>query len=156
MSSSSSETLEQSNVQNVIVMRHGDRLDNADPLWISSAERPWDPPLTEGGKIRAWNTGKKLRKNPGFKIDRVFVSPFLRCIQTANEVITALCADGDSDLLETSENAIIDPSGVKVTMILPYDDDDDGRKKVIRYRKLESWSDISTLFLILLELDLSS
>lgn len=113
-SSSSSQTLERSNVQNVIVMRHGDRLDNFEPLWVASAKRPWDPPLTEVGKIRAWNTGKKLRKNLGFKIDRVFVSPFLRCIQTAYEAISALCAQGDYDLMETSENVIIDPSTVKV------------------------------------------
>ncbi|XXG66548.1 hypothetical protein AAC387_Pa06g0098 [Persea americana] len=115
-SSSSSQTLERANVQNVIVMRHGDRLDNFEPLWVASAKRPWDPPLTEVGKIRAWNTGKKLRKNLGFKIDRVFVSPFLRCIQTAYEAISALCAQGDYDLMETSENAIIDPSTVKVSI----------------------------------------
>ncbi|MCH87443.1 phosphoglycerate mutase family protein, partial [Trifolium medium] len=31
--------------QNVIVMRHGDRIDNSNPLWTSTAARPWDPPL---------------------------------------------------------------------------------------------------------------
>ncbi|KAF6146165.1 hypothetical protein GIB67_015603 [Kingdonia uniflora] len=36
--------------QHLIVMRHGDRIDNAEPLWISAAAKPWDPPLTESGK----------------------------------------------------------------------------------------------------------
>ncbi|XP_077245005.1 uncharacterized protein LOC143884983 [Tasmannia lanceolata] len=103
-------------IQNVIVMRHGDRIDNFEPLWISTAPRPWDPPLTDGGKMRAFCTGKKLR-NLGFRIDRVFVSPFIRCIQTASEVITALCAkDDDSLLSETSENVSIDPSKLKVSI----------------------------------------
>lgn len=103
-------------VQNVIVMRHGDRMDNFEPTWIASADRPWDPPLTEEGKKRAWDTGKKMRANLDCTIHRVFVSPFLRCIQTASEVVSALCAQGDFDLLESSKNAIIDPSKVKVSI----------------------------------------
>jgi hypothetical protein len=37
-------------VQNLFVMRHGERMDNYDPEWIASAPRPWDPPLTDDGK----------------------------------------------------------------------------------------------------------
>ncbi|PKA64147.1 hypothetical protein AXF42_Ash005159 [Apostasia shenzhenica] len=103
--------------QNVVVMRHGDRIDAAEPLWTAHSDRPWDPPLTDAGKIRAWTTGKKLR-SIGFPIHRVIVSPFLRCLQTAAEVITALCCvvEGDADLLavETSDGAIVDPTRVKV------------------------------------------
>ncbi|KAL5973135.1 hypothetical protein ACLOJK_037161 [Asimina triloba] len=105
-------------LQNVVVMRHGDRLDNSEPLWESTAPRPWDPPLTEGGKIRAWSTGKKLKNLKEFRIDRVFVSPFVRCIQTAAQVVSALCAvDGHAALLaETSANAVLDPNKVKVSI----------------------------------------
>ncbi|KAL0668418.1 hypothetical protein Bca4012_031122 [Brassica carinata] len=39
--------------QNIIVMRHGDRLDHCKPLWVSTAERPWDPPLVHDGKTAA-------------------------------------------------------------------------------------------------------
>lgn len=95
--------------QNVVVMRHGDRMDNFEPLWVSTAARPWDPPLVEAGKKRAYATGLKLRTHLGFPIHRVFVSPFLRCVQTASEVVSALCA------LDDNPNAI-DPSKVKVSI----------------------------------------
>ncbi|XP_057805512.1 uncharacterized protein LOC131020610 [Salvia miltiorrhiza] len=105
--------------QNVVVMRHGDRLDNAVPLWAASAPRPWDPPLADDGHVRAYSTGDKLRKQLSFPIHRVFVSPFLRCLQTASGVVSALCAvdrksDDPNDL--TSNGVVIDPSKIKVSM----------------------------------------
>ncbi|XP_059651629.1 uncharacterized protein LOC132299170 [Cornus florida] len=101
--------------QNVVVMRHGDRIDNFEPLWAASAARPWDPPLVEAGKVRAFCTGRKLRTYLGFPIHRVLVSPFLRCIQTASEVVTALCAV-DGDTLVNSDGVKIDPSKIKVSV----------------------------------------
>ncbi|XP_072958702.1 uncharacterized protein [Typha angustifolia] len=110
---------EKQRAQNVLVMRHGDRIDHAEPLWPLHAPRPWDPPLTEAGKIRAWTTGKRLR-GVGFSIHRVIVSPFVRCLQTAAEVVTALCSVIDDPAallaLETSHGAAIDPSRVKVSI----------------------------------------
>lgn len=98
-------------------MRHGDRIDASEPLWAVQSDRPWDPPLIDAGKIRAWTTGKRLR-GIGFPIHRVVVSPFLRCLQTAREVVAALCAVVEDEALlltmETSEGAVIDPSRVKV------------------------------------------
>ncbi|KAK7256444.1 hypothetical protein RIF29_29892 [Crotalaria pallida] len=76
--------------QNVIVMRHGDRIDNLDHSWASTASRPWDPPLAQAGRVRAYQTGLRIRQSIGFPIHRVFVSPFLRCVQTASEVVAAL------------------------------------------------------------------
>ena len=37
-------------------MRHGARLDKADPDWESTAgrDRPYDPPLTDSGKTEAF------------------------------------------------------------------------------------------------------
>ncbi|KAG9452261.1 hypothetical protein H6P81_005165 [Aristolochia fimbriata] len=102
-------------LQHVIVMRHGDRMDNVEPLWVSTADRPWDPPLADAGKVRAWCTGKQIRKL-NFPISRVFVSPFLRCIQTASEAVTALAAVDVDNNAETSQNAVIDPSKLKVSI----------------------------------------
>ncbi|XP_034710037.1 uncharacterized protein LOC117932813 [Vitis riparia] len=102
--------------QNVVVMRHGDRLDNSEPLWVSTAARPWDPPLADPGKVRAFCTGRKLRSQLGFPIHRVLVSPFLRCVQTASEVISALCAIDDDPVNMTGEGVAIDPSKLKVSI----------------------------------------
>ncbi|KAG6544246.1 hypothetical protein Mapa_014349 [Marchantia paleacea] len=101
-------------MQNLFVMRHGERRDDADELWVESAPRPWDPPLTEKGKYQAWIVGKRLRKE-GWNITRVLVSPFLRCVQTAAEVITALCLVDSSSDASNSRDAVIDPSKVKVS-----------------------------------------
>ena len=106
--------------QNVMVMRHGDRIDNFEPLWAATAARPWDPPLVEAGKVRAFCTGRKLRGQLGFRIHRVLVSPFLRCVQTAAEVVSALCAvdhDGVDPNHLTSQGVSIDPSKIKVTSL---------------------------------------
>ena len=101
--------------QNVVVMRHGERMDNFEPLWASTASRPWDPPLFRDGWIRALQTGQILRNSLGFPIHRVFVSPFLRCVQTASQVVIALCAIHHDDTNFVSGHDIpIDSSKVKV------------------------------------------
>ncbi|XAR54173.1 hypothetical protein NMG60_11029195 [Bertholletia excelsa] len=104
--------------QHIIVMRHGDRIDNFDPKWTSTAAKPWDPPLVHHGKVRAFCTGRSLRSNLGFPIHRAFVSPFLRCIQTAAEVVSALCAVDDvvDPSNTTSDIVKIDPSKLKVSI----------------------------------------
>ncbi|KAI4356674.1 hypothetical protein L6164_000679 [Bauhinia variegata] len=102
--------------QNVIVMRHGDRMDNFEPLWVSTAARPWDPPLFHEGRVRAFGTGRKFRNTLGFPIHRVFVSPFLRCVETAKEVVSALCAFNDDPEVKTSDGVLTDPSKVKVSV----------------------------------------
>ncbi|XP_002876554.2 uncharacterized protein LOC9312622 [Arabidopsis lyrata subsp. lyrata] len=103
--------------QNVIVMRHGDRLDNFEPLWTSTAARPWDPPLAQDGKNRAFRNGQRLRSQVGFPIHRVFVSPFLRCIQTASEVVAALSAvDFDPNAVSSRDVLSIDNTKIKVAI----------------------------------------
>ncbi|CAH8307129.1 unnamed protein product [Eruca vesicaria subsp. sativa] len=103
--------------QNVIVMRHGDRLDHCQPLWVSTAERPWDPPLVHDGKVRAFQTGQRIRSQVGFPIHRVIVSPFLRCIQTAAEVIAGLSAvDLDHNAMSSKDMPSIDNSKFKVVI----------------------------------------
>ncbi|GKD93270.1 histidine phosphatase superfamily protein [Tanacetum coccineum] len=104
--------------QNIVVLRHGDRIDHFDPLWTKTASRPWDPPLILDGKVRAFSTGKKLNKDLGFPIHRVFVSPFLRCLQTASEVVHAICAVGDDSVthMSSADGVVIDPSKLKVSV----------------------------------------
>ncbi|KAL8192453.1 hypothetical protein R6Q57_027638 [Mikania cordata] len=103
--------------QNVVVMRHGDRLDNFDPLWTENAARPWDPPLVLEGKVRAFGIGKEFNSSLGFPIHRVFVSPFLRCLQTASEVIHALCAVDDCvNQMSSADGVSIDSSKLKASV----------------------------------------
>ncbi|XP_040991371.1 uncharacterized protein LOC121238525 [Juglans microcarpa x Juglans regia] len=111
-----SETQAQREHQNVVVMRHGDRKDNVDHLWVTNAAKPWDPPLVENGRVCAFSTGRKLRTHLGFPIHRVLVSPFLRCVQTASEVVSALCSIHDDPTIPTSDDVSIDPSKVKVSI----------------------------------------
>lgn len=114
---SSVRTVEGKLSQNVVVMRHGDRIDNFEPLWSASAARPWDPPLVDAGLVRAFCTGRKFRTQLGFPIHRVFVSPFIRCLQTASQVISALCAVDDVDpTVMTSDGLKLDPSKLKVSI----------------------------------------
>ncbi|RDX78108.1 hypothetical protein CR513_41664 [Mucuna pruriens] len=102
--------------QNVVVMRHGDRIDNFETMWVSTATRPWDPPLVEQGRVRAFATGRRFRNNFPFPLHRVFVSPFLRCVQTAAQVVTALSAVADDPNVLTADNVPIDPSKLKVSV----------------------------------------
>ncbi|KAE8038609.1 hypothetical protein FH972_011103 [Carpinus fangiana] len=97
-------------------MRHGDRMDNFEPLWVTTAKRPWDPPLVEAGRIRAFCNGRRIRAQLGFPIHRVFVSPFLRCVQTAFQVVSALCAVDDFPNAQTSDDISIDPSKIKTSI----------------------------------------
>uniref|UniRef100_A0A0D6QW59 Phosphoglycerate mutase-like protein n=1 Tax=Araucaria cunninghamii TaxID=56994 RepID=A0A0D6QW59_ARACU len=104
-------------VQKLFVMRHGERMDNYDPQWIRTALMPWDPPLTDNGKIQAWNAGKRLRME-GANITRVFCSPFLRCVQTTAEVVKGLCATEEYENAPSGKGVAIDPSKVKVSLEL--------------------------------------
>ena len=75
----------------VCVARHGAREDYACKSrgvnWQEQAERPWDPPLTEGGVMQgaALGSGVKdhLTRLGRRKITRIISSPLLRCLQTA-------------------------------------------------------------------------
>ncbi|KAJ3678698.1 hypothetical protein LUZ60_002501 [Juncus effusus] len=99
-------------VQKVVVMRHGDRIDNFDPLWVPNAERPWDPILIEAGKARAQAIGARL-SGLDFPIHRIFVSPFIRCRQTAVEVVSAFPSIKvaiEYGLSEMLNNQVIHPS----------------------------------------------
>ncbi|GAA0148998.1 hypothetical protein LIER_36844 [Lithospermum erythrorhizon] len=83
--------------QHVVIMRHGDRADFVDPTWVDTATRKWDPELVTQGITRAFKTGQKIRTHlADVSIHRGFVSPFLRCLQTAAEAVSALVANVES------------------------------------------------------------
>jgi broad specificity phosphatase PhoE len=69
--------------QTVWIARHANRLDFVNPEWFNTAERPYDPPLSKDGFGQATELGKRLQLE---KIVHIFASPFLRTVQTANEI----------------------------------------------------------------------
>ena len=73
--------------QTVWIARHGNRLDFVQPEWFSTAARRYDPPLYDDGFVQARELGARLE---GENITHIFASPFLRTIQTANEVAAIL------------------------------------------------------------------
>ena len=73
--------------QIVWIARHANRLDFVNPEWFNTAERPYDPPLSDDGFIQAQQLAQRLKKE---NIKHIFASPFLRTVQTANEVAQVL------------------------------------------------------------------
>ncbi len=73
--------------QTVWIARHGNRLDFVDPDWFFRAKHPYDPPLSEDGIIQAKQLGKRLSPE---NIKHIFASPFLRTVQTANQIAEIL------------------------------------------------------------------
>ena len=75
----------------VIVARHGERLDyirrDAGDPWTPTAEKPYDPPLTDHGTAQALRLGQYLATElPRLGVPpvrHVYTSPFLRCRQTS-------------------------------------------------------------------------
>jgi broad specificity phosphatase PhoE len=70
----------------LIVMRHGQRLDDIMEDWETSTSRPWDPPLTTHGYKQARETGLQIKGKLSGRTMRIHSSPFKRCLQTAVEV----------------------------------------------------------------------
>ncbi|KAL3132092.1 hypothetical protein ABBQ32_008702 [Trebouxia sp. C0010 RCD-2024] len=74
----------------IFITRHGERADLADERWLAQAEVADDPPLTEQGLQQAYELGRRLQAED---IRQIYSSPFLRTVQTAQEV--AGCLRGD-------------------------------------------------------------
>lgn len=73
--------------QTVWIARHGNRIDFVNPEWFNTAARRYDPHLSDDGLLQARELGQRLKEE---KIEHIFASPFLRTIQTANEVAEIL------------------------------------------------------------------
>ncbi len=66
--------------QTIWLARHANRLDFVHPEWFNTAPRRYDPPLSEDGLLQAEKLAQRLQTE---SIKHIFVSPFLRTIQTA-------------------------------------------------------------------------
>lgn len=73
--------------QIVWIARHGNRIDFVNPEWFNTAERRFDPPLSDDGVVQAYKLGQRLKTE---NIAHIFASPFLRTVQTANQIAEAL------------------------------------------------------------------
>ena len=69
------------------IARHGNRRDFVDPSWLATAERFYDPPLSEDGIIQAKKLGQYLQ---GTGVTHIFYSPFRRTVETSYYVAEAL------------------------------------------------------------------
>lgn len=97
----------------LFIIRHGDRWDYQHPEWKKTAGRIGDPPLSTLGHEQARQVGQFLDKLfAKEKIDSsqitLLSSPFLRTVQTANELVGAM-----NNINKTC------PSGVDGIKILP-------------------------------------
>jgi broad specificity phosphatase PhoE len=82
--------------ETVWAVRHGQRQDSVDPDWEAHADRVHDPPLTDLGRWAAWRVGRRFAES-GVTVDSVYASPFLRAVETAEEICSEI---GEEVLLE--------------------------------------------------------
>lgn len=79
--------------QLVALVRHGERLDQADPItWMRSKDGqryPFDAPLTGKGVRQAQEVARELAKYRSW-FHLVVCSPYVRCVQTAAEIAKEL------------------------------------------------------------------
>jgi len=80
----------------LILVRHGERIDEVDSSWVRDSanhERYWDPPLTRTGVQQAEGAApvvEHLTKNSQISPQVVYTSPLLRAVMTAAEIATCL------------------------------------------------------------------
>lgn len=78
----------------VVVMRHAERLDHAEPsVWLrspSAQKYPFDCPITEKGRKHAAAVANIFPERCSHQLSLVVTSPYMRCIGTAVEVCRAL------------------------------------------------------------------
>ena len=67
----------------VWIARHGHRFDFAYPEWFLTADRRYDPALSDEGFAQVQQLANRLKQET---IDHLFCSPFLRAIQTAHPI----------------------------------------------------------------------
>lgn len=71
----------------VILVRHGERVDMTDPEWTGRTRLPNHyVPLTARGLAQAKHVGQALRRHKHRGRIHVYCSPFLRCLQTAQAI----------------------------------------------------------------------
>ena len=75
----------------IIVVRHGERLDEVpDPTIVNNLPH-YDPPLTRAGMRQAADAGARLKEEHEQQpFERIYVSPLARTLQTASHVSASL------------------------------------------------------------------
>ena len=74
-------------MQTLWLARHAHRLDFIQPEWFDTAVYRYDPPLSEEGVDRSISLAQEFSR---VRIDRIYTSPFLRTIQTADPLARLL------------------------------------------------------------------
>jgi broad specificity phosphatase PhoE len=74
-------------MQTIWLVRHAHRLDFIQPEWFDTATYRYDPPLSTQGFDRANLLAQQFSQ---VQIDRIYTSPFLRTIQTAEPLARLL------------------------------------------------------------------
>ena len=74
-------------VRRIFLARHGNRQDLVDPAWVDAADERYDPPLSADGLEQAQRLGLRLA---GEGVTAIVASPFLRTVQTAEQVNATL------------------------------------------------------------------
>jgi broad specificity phosphatase PhoE len=74
-------------MQTLWLVRHAHRLDFIQPEWFDTATYRYDPPLSTEGFDRSHLLAQQLSQ---VQIDRIYTSPFLRTIQTADPLARLL------------------------------------------------------------------
>lgn len=97
--------------KNLFIIRHGERLDRINPNWALKALRPQDTPLSQMGHEQARRLGKWLySKIPIRTPTKIFCSPFIRCVQTANEIAEQLaCLEDTGTFSDNISDICIEP-----------------------------------------------
>jgi len=84
-------------------MRHAERMDRATEAqgkdWITTAPRPHDPTLSPLGVKQARAVGREF-KELGLNISRIYCSPLIRCVMTADLVAGELGLGANSICVE--------------------------------------------------------
>ena len=77
-------------IRRLWLVRHGYRQDYTDPLWKRTAQYPSDPPLSAAGLIQAQDLVPRFVDE---SIEHIFVSPYLRTLQTIQPLAIAKKTD---------------------------------------------------------------
>lgn len=67
----------------IILVRHGERVDHIDPSWRLTAEHPSDSPLSPVGHQQAAAAAAHLTSPSALRITSIYSSPFTRTLETA-------------------------------------------------------------------------
>lgn len=78
----------------IILIRHGEREDrrteHEGKNWLETSLRPQDPQLSEHGFLMANESGNQIKELIGNDNVKIFSSPLIRCLQTADSIANVL------------------------------------------------------------------